>query len=455
MGGVMSESRVNLSFIVAVMSKFWWLVLLGLLAGAAGCLGYAAMQTPLYRSTASLHFSLDQGSSAVDLNQGSAYTQGQMLSFAQLAQGSRVLDPVIDELDLGVSPRQLERRLEISVPQETVTMHITATDVSPQGAAELATAVSESLIDEVQNVAPRNPDGDPTITAVVYDDAVPPVYQSSPDKTKATIVGGMAGGAIAVAAAFLIALLDTRIRSEEALARASDHPVLGKIENSPLLAGRGIAILKQPLSHAAEDTLRIRSALRYATVTSQVKVLLVTACSPGEGKSTISANLAAALGANKDSVLLVDGDLRRPRVHEFVGIDGAVGLTGVLLEELDVSTAVHNIQGTTIDVLPAGKIPPNPAEMLTSQRMADLIGTVTAHYEYVVIDTPPILSVADVNLLTPLADGVVVTVDARHTRHAQLVKSLKALEVGGARILGTVLNRARPDRSRAVYYAEE
>lgn len=451
----MSESRVNFRFIVGALSKFWWLVVLGVVIGGVGCFGYASMQTPLYKSTVSLHFALDQGSSAVDLNQGSVYTQSQMLSFAQLAEGSRVLDPVIDELDLDESPQQLERRLEVSVPQETVTMHITATDASPQGAADLATSVGGSLIDEVQDVAPKNPEGDSTITAVIYDDAVPPTHQSSPDKTRDALVGGVIGGATAAAAAFLIALFDTRIRSEETLAEVSAHPVLGEIESSPLLADRSIAILKKPLSHAAEDFLRIRSALRYATVTSQVKILLVTACSPGEGKSTISANLATALAANKDPVLLIDGDLRRPRVHQYVGIDGSIGLTGVLLEELDVDVATHNIQGTTIDVLPAGKIPPNPAEMLTSQRMADLIDTISTRYSYVVIDTPPILSVADVNLLTPLADGVVVTVDARRTRRAQLVKSMNTLEAGGARILGTVLNRARPNRSRAAYYAEE
>lgn len=451
----MSESRVNLSFIVGAMIKFWWVVVLGAIIGAVGSFGYASMQTPLYKSTVSLHFALDQGSSAVDLNQGSVYTQGQMLSFAQLVEGSRVLDPVIEELGLDVSSQQLARRLEVSVPQDTVTMHITATDVSPEGAADIATAAGESLIDEVQDVAPRNPEGGSTITAVIYDDAVPPAFQSSPDKSRDAGIGGVFGGTIAMAAALLFALLDTRIRSEEALAKVSDHPVLGKIESSSLLAGRSIAILKKPLSHAAEDTLRIRSALRYATVTSTVKVLLVTACSPGEGKSTVSANLAAALAANKDSVLLIDGDLRRPRVHEFAGIDGTIGLTDVLLEELHVDVAIHNIQGTTIDVLPAGKIPPNPAEMLTSQRMADLIGTISERYNYVVIDTPPILSVADVNLLIPLADGVVVTVDARRTRHAHLVKSMKTLEAGGARILGTVLNRARPDRSRAAYYAQE
>lgn len=450
----MSESRVNLPFIVGALAKFWWLIVLGAVVGLVGCFGYASMQTPLYKSTVSLHFSLDRGASAMDLNQGSAYTQGQMLSFAQLVEGSRVLDPVIDELGLDVTTRELERALEVSVPQDTVTMHITATDDSPEGAAAIATAVGESLVVEVQEVAPRNAEGGSTITAVIYDDAVPPAYQSSPNKTRDAIIGGVIGGAVATAMALLIALLDTRIRSEEALSKVSDYPVLGKIESSALLNGRSIALLKKPLSHAAEDTLRIRSALRYATVASPVKVLLVTACSPGEGKSTVSANLAAALAANKDSVILVDGDLRRPRVHEFAGIDGSIGLTDVLLEEIDDEVAIHNIRGTTIDVLPAGRTPPNPADMLTSQRMADLIGKLSSQYTYVVVDTPPILSVADVNLLIPLSDGVVVTVDARRTRHAQLLRSMRSLEAGGARILGTVLNRARPDRSRAEYYSE-
>lgn len=451
----MSESRVNLPFIVAALRKLWWLVAMAAVVGGLGTFGYSSMQTPLYQATTSLHFSLDQGSSATDLNQGSAYTQSQMLSFAQLATGSRVLDPVIEELGLTETPQQLARSLKVSIPQETVTMRIAATATNPQEASDLATAVGESLIDEVQEVAPKNPDGTSTITAVIYDDAVPPTVQSSPNKSQDALIGGFMGGVIGIAAVFIIALLDTRIRSEQALAKVSKHPVLGEIERSPMLENRSIAMLKQPLSHPAEDFLRIRSALRFATVSSQVRVLLVTACMPGEGKSTVSANLATALAANKDSVLLIDADLRRPRAHEFVGIDGSVGLTGVLLEEVDIELAIHSVQGTTLDILPAGRIPPNPAEMLTSQRMSDLIAAVEQRYDYVVIDTPPVLSVADANLLSPLSDGVVLTVDARSARYANLVKSMKALEAGGARILGTVLNRARPNRGRARYYVEE
>ncbi|WP_345081329.1 polysaccharide biosynthesis tyrosine autokinase [Brachybacterium paraconglomeratum] len=446
---------MNLRFLIASARKFWWLAVLMAIIGAAGMFGYSSTQTPLFKATTSLHFALDRGASATDLNQGSAYTQSQMLSFAQLVQGSSVLEPVIDELDLETTPKGLAKSLQVSIPQDTVTMRITATTTDPRGSAALATSVGEHLIEEVQGVAPKNPDGTSTITAVIYDDAVAPAFQTSPDKKKDALLGGLVGGIAGAAAALVVALLDTRVRSEETLAEASRHPVLGVVTKSPLLSGRTIAMAQQPLSHTAEEFLRIRSALTYASVNSRVKVLLVTACLPGEGKSTVSVNLAMALAGKQDSVLLIDADLRRPRAHEYAGIDGSVGLTNVLLHEVDVDIAKHRIRGTGLDILPAGKIPPNPAEMLTSQRMADLVASMTDEYSYIVIDTPPVLSVADANLLAPIVDGVILAVDASKTRRANLTRTMKTLESGGARILGTVLNRARGDSHREKYYSED
>src|SRR5690606_29334968 len=146
-----------------------------------------------------------------------------------------------------------------------------------------------------QTIAPKTSDGGSTITVVVYDDAVPPVVQSSPNKAKDALTGAAAGGAIGVAAALLITILDTRMRTEEELASATGLPVLGVIGRSPLLARRSIAMLQQRLSRTSEEFLRIRGALTYANVVSEVKVFLVTACRPGEGKSTISVNLAMSL----------------------------------------------------------------------------------------------------------------------------------------------------------------
>jgi capsular exopolysaccharide synthesis family protein len=181
----------------------------------------------------------------------------------------------------------------------------------------------------------------------------------------------------------------------------------------------------------------------------------VTAGAPGEGKTTISVNLAMTLAGLGHTVLLVDADLRRPRVHQHAGIDGSVGMTNVLLEQVPLNVATHRVSGTTLEVRPSGEIPPNPAEMLTSHRMEELITEVSAQYDYVIVDTPPTLSVADANLLAPLADGVLLVADASKTRRAALTQSVKSLELGGARILGTVLNRARPVRRRDHYYAEK
>lgn len=451
----MTEQRLSVHSMLAAVRKYWWLAVVLALVGGVASFGYAASQTPLYRATSSLHFALNQGSSAVDLNQGSAYTQSQMLSYAQLLQGSRVLEPVIEELDLDTTPRELAKSIEVSIPQDTVTMRITATTPNPQLSAELATSVSENLIGAVQEVAPADPAGAPTLTVVIYDDAVAPGVQSSPDKTKDALMGAAVGGTLGLALALLAFALDTRIRTEDELAEAIELPVLGVVSKSRLLSQRSIAMIQQRLSRTTEEFLRIRSTLAYADVVSSVKVLLVTACRPGEGKSTISANLAMALAGNNDRVLLIDADLRRPRAHEYAGIDGSVGLTNVLLDEIDVSVAVHRLQGTVLDLLPAGKIPPNPAELLTSEKFEKLVREMAQEYAYVVIDSPPILSVADATLLSPIVDGVILTVDATRTRRAALSKSVKMLENSGARMLGTVLNRARPGRRQDGYYAED
>ena len=118
----MSEQKTSMRSLLAAIRKFWWLVAVLALAGGAASFAYAAAQTPLYQATSSLHFALDQGASAVDLNQGSAYTQSQMLSYAQLVRGSRVLEPVIDELDLDTTPRELARLIQVTIPQDTVTL---------------------------------------------------------------------------------------------------------------------------------------------------------------------------------------------------------------------------------------------------------------------------------------------------------------------------------------------
>jgi capsular exopolysaccharide synthesis family protein len=414
--------------------------------GAGVSYGAASLQTPVYQATASLYFALNHGTSASDLNQGSTYTQNQMLSFAQLATSSRVLEPVIDDLGLDATPRGLARAIEVSIPQDTVILRVTASSTSPQRAADVANAVAESLTATVLEVAPKGPEQTPTISAETIDEAVVPLFQTTPNKTRDALLG-------AIVSALLASILDTRVRNEDILAEVGAAPVLGVITRTKLLEGGGLGVVREPMGHTAEEFRRVRSALTFASISSQVRTVLVTSAAPSEGKSTVAANLALALADLRHTVLLVDADLRRPSIHRLVGIDGSVGLTSVLVGDVEAEAAGYRLPETSLDVLTAGGSPPNPAEILTSNAMLELIQAAASRYDFVVIDSPPVLSVADANLLSPLVDGVVVVANTS-TRRAALAKCMKSLEGAGARILGTVLNRTKPDRGQKSYYGE-
>jgi capsular exopolysaccharide synthesis family protein len=184
-----------------------------------------------------------------------------------------------------------------------------------------------------------------------------------------------------------------------------------------------------------------------------LRTLLITSALPGDGKTTVAANLAYAM-SGASSVLIVDADLRRPRVAEYLGIEGGVGLTDVLLGEVPLERAKLRWSDSDLDILPSGPVPPNPADVLTSAAMRGLLESGLAAYDVVIVDSPPVLSVADAALLSPLVDGVVVVIDARRTRQSQAVQAVRELESAGARVVGVILNNVKiPRVARSHYYA--
>src|SRR5699024_5319412 len=230
----MSDSSVDLPMLLNALRKLWWVVVVCGVLGAAGSFGYSSLQTPMYSASSSLHISIARSDSATDLNQGSSYTQSQMLSYAQLVQGSLVLQSVIDELDLETTPSVLARSITVSIPRDSSTMTITATDDDRQPAADLAAGTAEQLVDVLYEAGSKAADGSPSLSVVIHDEAVPPRYQSSPDKDRDALLGGAVGGLVGIALALLITLLDTRIRNEDILVEAGGDPVLGVVATSPL-----------------------------------------------------------------------------------------------------------------------------------------------------------------------------------------------------------------------------
>ncbi|MCL6633657.1 MAG: CpsD/CapB family tyrosine-protein kinase [Alicyclobacillus herbarius] len=195
----------------------------------------------------------------------------------------------------------------------------------------------------------------------------------------------------------------------------------------------------------------IRTNLQFAGVAEETKVILVTSSEPGEGKTSTICNLAIVTAQSGKRVLLLDADLRKPQVHQRFEASNLDGLSNLLIQERKLDQCVLHSGIPNLFLLPSGPIPPNPSEMLASKGFADLIQWARSEFDYVYIDAPPVLAVTDALILTRIADGTVLVVDAQHTNRNFAQKAVGMLQQVEARILGVVLNRV-PRKSEGYYY---
>jgi capsular exopolysaccharide synthesis family protein len=200
----------------------------------------------------------------------------------------------------------------------------------------------------------------------------------------------------------------------------------------------------------AEAYRVLRTNLIFSLPTDGGKALVVTSANPGEGKTTTTANLAVAIALNGAKVLVVEGDLRRPALHQHFRTRKTPGLTDLIVSKCQASQAIQSTRYKGLQLLPCGYVPPNPAELLGSVNMREIVLALRSCYDWVLIDTPPVLAMADTPVLCPLVDGVVVVVSAEQTPRPALQRSIDQLVGVGAKITGVVLNRV--DLRRNSYY---
>ncbi len=205
------------------------------------------------------------------------------------------------------------------------------------------------------------------------------------------------------------------------------------------------------MSPVCEAYRTLRTNIQFSSLDKAVTTLLGTSTSPDEGKSTIMANLAVIFAQNGNKVVLVDCDLRRPRLHELFGVSNAVGLTSAIIEETQSRLPVHDTAIPNLRLLPSGPLPPNPSEMLGSKRMEKLIGTLKAEADYVLFDCPPILAVTDAAVLARKVDGVLLVFSSGRTKRDHASRAKLLLEKVNANILGVVLNNVKLDSSQYRY----
>lgn len=220
-----------------------------------------------------------------------------------------------------------------------------------------------------------------------------------------------------------------------------------------------LVLVSDPRSAAAEAYRTLRVNIQFASPDHPLRTILATSAGPDDGKSTTLANLAIALAETGAPTLLVDCDLRRPSLHTLFGLPNEAGLTSLMLAGTAMPDAAGlPLQATVVPnlrLLPSGPLPPNPAELLASRRMADLLTLLAEQATYVLFDTPPILAVADAAVLAPRVDGVLLVVRAGKTRRDLAVKARKMLEQVKANLVGAVLTDATLEGSAYAYYGKK
>lgn len=276
-----------------------------------------------------------------------------------------------------------------------------------------------------------------------------PLKPTKPLVAANLLLGMLVGVLGGVALAFFMEYLDNTIKDPEDVEAVLGVPVIGVIQRKRSTDDLENMVVKEPQSPLAENFRGIRTAIQLSFPDNPPRKILLTSSAMGEGKTTIAANLALSTAQSNHRVLLIEGDLRRPRFHKIFKLSNVKGLSNYLAGDVD-TPIMQKGPLPHMAIIPAGPIPPNPAELLISKRMQTLLETASRDFDFIICDAPPLLPVADARILGRLFDGVILISKSGQTTFDMAERTLKMLQDIGARILGMVINRH--DVAKSGYY---
>jgi len=510
------EQEIDLRQYVAVVWRWWWLIVACTLLAAVAAFAVSSTMAPVYSASATLLVRQSTTEGMNDYN-ALLMSEKLSRTYSEMLTSRSVLKTVVDQLELEGTWKDLSDRVSVESARDTLLIEVSAEDESPTRAAEIADAVADAFIAQNQTLQegryaeslsgmqaqmnelstqmeetqtriddlddPETPQEQAELTrletvlagyrntyaslvrdyeqarlaasqatddVIVFERAQVPENPVRPRRVMNTGLAGVVGGMLAVGAIFLIEYLDDTYKSPEDIQRELSLGTLGTIGK---LDGAGpLVTLNEPLSPVSEAYRVLRTNIRFAGVDKPIRKLLVTSAVPTEGKTTTAANLAIAMAQAGLEVVLVDADLRRPKVHEVFQFHPRGGVTGSLLEG-SMNGNLQSTQVETLSVLPSGEVPPNPSELVGSQRMEELLDELAEQADVVVIDSPPTLAVTDAAVLARHVDGVLLVVNAGETRREPVRRALTSLEQVKAHVIGVVLNRVG-GRGEGYYYHE-
>ncbi|WP_338784563.1 polysaccharide biosynthesis tyrosine autokinase [Streptomyces sp. DG1A-41] len=427
---------------VEVLRRRWRFVVVCVLLGLAAAVAVTALMPRTYTAKAQLFIATTDNDSA-NAYAGGLFTQQRVKSYTQIANSPAVLGGVIGRLDLNMTPEQLAKKISAQAPLDTTLVDIKVQDRSATRAQAIADETAAQFTRYIDSIEKASADEPALVKASVLGTPDPPTAPASPRPALNVAIGLFGGIIVGVTGAVLRNSLDTTVRSAGDVRRRLDVPTLGALPKPARRragTGHGHGGVRRD---EALSQLRTRLCLPRDGMPSS---LLVSSALHGEGRTDTAIGLAANVARTGRRVVLVEGDLRRPRLAATLGLREGPGLTDVVTGGAALSQALQPWEAGHLRVLPSGTPPPDVTAVLSSRYLRQLLRTLEAEADLVVLDSPPMLPFADAAILAGDTEAALLVVRLGRSKYDQVRRALESLASVGARTLGAVVTAAPPDR---------
>lgn len=501
---------MELKSYLAILWRRKWIILIVAVVTVGVVTAGTLRMTPVYSTTATLRIATAPVGSVDSINYNLTYADRLMKTYAQVATSSPVLSALSAKLGVGTLPK-----ISVNNSTDTELMEITAEDPDPLLAQKSANTLSELLIayarnsdvegdkttldslgvqlaqaqsemdkarEQYETLAAQTPKDSDKIASAnqlmqskmqgyaslltlyqrvqaaqslrsnaisIVEPAALPTSPSSPRIPLNIALGWLVGLAGGVMLAFLLENLDTTMYTTEQIRKVTELPVLGRI---PMSKQKPVSTFLNGTSPEGEAFRQVRTRLLNMLESGSSHTLMITSTEPGEGKSTIVSNLAYSLAQSGQRVLVIDCDLRVPSLHRIFGLPNEIGLSSILHGQDTLLQVVQKSRVPGVWLITSGPIPSNPAELLGSAKMKELLAEVTAHFDTVLLDSTSLLAVTDALVLAPVVDGIVMVVARARVREGHAQAACELLKEANSRSIGVVVNRAEPDHDYGYYH---
>lgn len=423
-----------------ILKARWIIIGVTVVVAILGALGASLLATPQYESSARMFVSTSGGASVGEAYQGNLFSQQRVASYSELVTSEALAARVLGVLPLALTPSQLAAKVRASSTPDTVLFDIVVTDSSPTQAREIANAMATELTAQVRELETPENGGSPSAGVKTFQEAAASEAPVTPKTKRNIALGTVVGLLLGIALALVRDRLDNTIKNRREIEAISGKSLVGTIPFDKMRKTHP-AVDFQDLaqSSSAEAFRELRTNLQFLEVDHPPRVIVVTSAIPSEGKTTTAVNLAVALAEAGHHVVLVEGDLRRPRISKYLGLIGSVGLSTVLAGQAKVDEVLQPTKYEGLQALASGPLPPNPSELLGSEASRALMVELRSKFDYVIVDGAPLLPVTDSAVLTTHSDGALLVTRYGHTKSNELSRAIGNLENIGAHVLGVVL----------------